>query len=184
MKYLLFVYGNYNEHPFILKNIAKLLSDVSSVDVKYQFGDSGAIYHFSSLMKTGEIKKKITEPLQQLTAMYFMVPFNKNVNFYIDDKKIQNHLFNETVNTDNLSDSIKVEYNLDDIKNDIISVESDEFISGLSEFLGVDLSRFINEEDDCLDVLTLDEILDKINENGIESLTVTEKIILDEYSKG
>jgi tRNA threonylcarbamoyladenosine modification (KEOPS) complex Cgi121 subunit len=112
-----------------------------------------------------------------------MVPFNKNFNFYIDDNKIQSHLFNETVNTDNLSDSIKVEYNLDDIKNDIISVESDEFINGLSEFLGVDLSRFMKEED-CEDVPTLDEILDKINENGVESLTVIEKILLDEYSKG
>ena len=183
MKYLLFVYGNYNEHPFVVKNIAKLLSEVSSIDVKYQFGDTGAIYHFSSLMKTSEIKKKITEPLQQLTAMYFLVPFNKNVNFYIDDKKVQSHLFDETVNSDNLSDSIKVGYNLEDIKNDIISVENEEFINGLSEFLGVDLSRFMKEEE-CEEVPSLDEILDKINTEGFESLTTTEKLLLDEYSQG
>jgi transcriptional regulator with XRE-family HTH domain len=77
-----------------------------------------------------------------------------------------------------------VEYNLDDIQNDIISVENEEFINGLSEFLGVDFSRFMKAEEDCQDVPTLDEILDKINENGVESLTVTEKILLDEYSKG
>jgi hypothetical protein len=31
---------------------------------------------------------------------------------------------------------------------------------------------------------TLNEILDKINECGFESLTTTEKLLLDEYSKG
>lgn len=182
MKYLLFVYGNYDEHPFIPKNIAKLLTEVASFDVKYQFGKTGAIYHFSSLMKTNEIKKKISSPLQKLTAMYFMVPFNKNVNFYFDDQKIQNHLLSDTVDTDKLSDELKLDYTLNEIEDDIISVESDEFINDLSKFLGVDLSRFM-EDEDCEEVPNLNDILDKINEYGIESLTLTEKIILDEYSK-
>jgi hypothetical protein len=82
-----------------------------------------------------------------------------------------------------LSDSIKLDYNLEDIQNDIISVQSEEFINGLSDFLGVDLSRFMKEEE-CEEVPSLDEILDKINTEGFESLTTTEKLLLDEYSKG
>jgi hypothetical protein len=75
-----------------------------------------------------------------------------------------------------------VDYSLDDIQNDIISVQSEEFINGLSEFLGVDLSRFMKEEE-CEEVPSLDQILDKINTEGFESLTTTEKLLLDEYSK-
>ncbi len=41
MKYLLFVYGNYSEHEFVLKGIAKILGTIACNDVKYQYGDSG-----------------------------------------------------------------------------------------------------------------------------------------------
>jgi len=184
MKYLLFVYGNYDEHPFVIKNIAKLLTEVSSTDVKYQFGSSGAIYHFTTIMKISEVKKKISEPLQKLTAMYFMVPFNKNVNFYIDDKKIENHLFSSTDTPDNLSEGNTLEYNLSDLDKDLTSMTNDFFIQNLSEFIGVDLNKLVEGMDNLEETPTLNEILDKINECGFESLTTTEKILLDEYSKG
>jgi hypothetical protein len=184
MKYLLFVYGNYDEHPFVIKNIAKLLSEVSSTDVKYQFGGSGAIYHFTTVMKGSEVKKKISEPLQQLTAMYFMVPFNKNVNFYFDDKKIENHLFQTTDTPDNLSEIEPLEYKLSELDGDLASLTNDLFIQNLSDFIGVDLNRLVEGIENLKEKPTLNEILDKINECGFESLTETEKIILDEYSKG
>jgi len=61
---------------------------------------------------------------------------------------------------------------------------NDFFIQNLSEFIGVDLNKLVEGMDNLEETPTLNEILDKINECGFESLTTTEKILLDEYSKG
>jgi len=186
MKYLLFVYGNYSGNEFVLKGIAKLLSSIACNDVKYQYGDSGGIFHFTTLEKPGKVKKKLGEQLQGFSAMYFLVPFNKNVNFYIGDPKVENHLFTQSEETDNMSESPKLEYNLEDIQDEMSDIDIEVFMKNLSNFVGVDLTQIEVEEEEVQIVKekTLDEILDKINECGIESLTQTEKQLLDEYAKG
>jgi hypothetical protein len=184
MKYLLFVYGNYSEHEFVLKGIAKLLGTIACNDVKYQYGDSGGIFHFTTLEKPGKVKKKLGAQLQGFSAMYFLVPFNKNVNFYIGDPKVETHLFTQSEETDNMSESGKLEYNLEDIQDEMYDIE--DFMKNLSNFVGVDLTQ-IEVDEEQVEIVrekTLDEILDKINECGIESLTNTEKQLLDEYAKG
>ena len=186
MKYLLFVYGNYSGNEFVLKGIAKLLSSIACNDVKYQYGDSGGIFHFTTLEKPGKVKKKLGEQLQGFSAMYFLVPFNKNVNFYIGDPKVETHLFTQSEETDNMSESPKLEYNLEDIQDEMSDIDIEVFMKNLSNFVGVDLTQIEVEEEEVQIVKekTLDEILDKINECGIESLTQTEKQLLDEYAKG
>jgi hypothetical protein len=186
MKYLLFVYGNYSEHNYILKGIAKLLSSVACNDVKYQYGESGGIFHFTTLEKPGKLKKTIGQKLRDVSAMYFLVPFNKNVNFYIGDPKVETHLFNQTEDTDNMSESPKLEYKLEDVQDEISEMDFEVFMKNLSNFIGADLANIEVDETEVQVVKekTLDEILDKINECGIESLTKTEKQLLDEYAKG
>jgi hypothetical protein len=116
--------------------------------------------------------------------MYFLVPFNKNVNFYIGDPKVETHLFSQE--TDNMSDSNKVEYNLEDIQSEMSDIDMEVFMKNLSNFIGVDLTQIEVDEQQVQigKEKTLDEILDKISECGIESLTETEKQLLDEYAKG
>ena len=63
MKYLLFVYGNYSEHEFVLKGIAKLLGTVACNDVKYQYGESGGIFHFTTLEKPAKVKRTLGDQL-------------------------------------------------------------------------------------------------------------------------
>lgn len=186
MKYLLFVYGNYSEHEFVLKGIAKILGTIACNDVKYQYGDSGGIFHFTTLEKPGKVKKTLGEQLQGFSAMYFLVPFNKNVNFYIGDPKVETHLFSQSKDTDNMSDSNKVEYNLEDMQSEMSDIDMEVFMKNLSNFIGVDLTQIEVDEEQVQigKEKTLDEILDKISECGIESLTETEKQLLDEYAKG
>ena len=184
MKYLLFVYGNYSEHEFVLKGIAKLLGSVACNDIKYQYGDSGGIFHFTTLEKPAKVKKTIKEQISGFSAMYFLVPFNKNVTFYIGDPKVETHLF--TQDTDNMSDSNKVEYNLEDMQSEMSDIDMEVFMKNLSNFIGVDLTQ-IEVDEEQVEIVrekTLDEILDKISECGIESLTEIEKQLLDEYAKG
>jgi len=186
MKYLLFVYGDYSKHKFVLKGIAKLLGTIACNDVKYQYGDAGGIFHFTTLEKPGKVKKTLSEQLKGFSAMYFLVPFNKNVNFYIGDPQVETHLFNQTEETDNMSEFGKLEYNLEDIQDEISDINMEVFMKNLSNFIGTDLNQ-IEVDEEQVQVgreKTLDEILDKISECGIESLTQTEKQLLDEYAKG
>jgi hypothetical protein len=186
MKYLLFVYGNYSEHEFVLKGIAKLLGTVACNDVKYQYGESGGIFHFTTLEKPAKVKRTLGDQLRGFSAMYFLVPFNKNVNFYIGDPKVETHLFTQSEETDNMSDSPKLEYNLEDVESEMSDIDMEVFMKNLSNFIGVDLTKIEVDEtqQEIVKEKTLDEILDKINECGIESLTKTEKQLLDEYAKG
>ena len=184
MKYLLFVYGNYSEHDYVLKGIAKLLGNFACNDIKYQYGDAGGIFHFTTLEKPAKVKKTIKEQISGFSAMYFLVPFNKNVTFNISDPQVETHLF--TQETDNMSDSIKTEYNLEEMREEMSDIDIEVFMKNLSNFVGVDLTQ-IEVDEQQVQIgreKTLDEILDKINECGIESLTETEKQLLDEYAKG
>ena len=185
MKYLLFVYGNYSNHQYVLKQIAKTIGTIACKDVKYQFGETGAIYHFSTLEKPSKVKKTLSGSLTILSAMYFLVPFNKNVNFYIGDPKVENHLFTKSEETDNMSVDMDLEYNLEDMQSEMSDINMEVFMKNLSNFIGVDLTQ-IEVDEEQVEIVrekTLDEILDKIGECGIESLTKTEKQLLDEYAK-
>jgi predicted metalloenzyme YecM len=95
-------------------------------------------------------------------------------------------LFTQSEETDNMSESPKLEYNLEDIQDEMSDIDMEVFMKNLSNFIGVDLSQIEVDEEQVQIVKekTLDEILDKINECGIESLTQTEKQLLDEYAKG
>jgi Golgi nucleoside diphosphatase len=103
--------------------------------------------------------------------MYFLVPFNKNVNFYIGDPKVETHLFTQTEETDNMSESPKLEYNLEDMQSEMSDIDMEDFMKNLSNFIGVDLTQ-IEVDEEQVEIVrekTLDEILDKISECGIES---------------
>jgi len=186
MKYLLCDNRYSSEHEFVLKGIAKLLITVACNDVKYQYGESGGIFHFTTLEKPAKVKRTLGDQLRGFSAMYFLVPFNKNVNFYIGDPKVETHLFTQSEETDNMSESPKLEYNLEDIQDEMSDIDIEVFMKNLSNFVGVDLTQIEVDEEEVQIVKekTLDEILDKINECGIESLTQTEKQLLDEYAKG
>jgi len=87
--------------------------------------------------------------------------------------------------------SIDSESKKDDSKNITIDVEAEKQkrLNDLKN-LSIDFMmpmfdpKYINHDEDIVVVEpTVDEILDKINENGIESLTSKEKEILDNYGK-
>jgi hypothetical protein len=64
-------------------------------------------------------------------------------------------------------------------------IDMEVFMKNLSNFVGFDLTK-IEVDEEQVEIVrekTLDEILDKISECGVESLTETEKQLLDEYAK-
>jgi hypothetical protein len=175
MKYLLFVYGEYGEKENHIQLIADFIAPSCTNNIiKYQHGPAGAIYHFESEVDSKKLGKFLENTITDLTAMFFLVPVNDDVMISVDDD-IMSHLFN-------LSD--KTESGLD-VDNFYENPEKNEdFIDLVNKFalhMEQEVANLIKKQ---VEPLTLDQILDKILEEGIDNLTDNEKQKLDEYSKG
>ena len=174
MKYLLFVYGEYGEKENHIQLIADFIAPSCTNNIiKYQHGAAGAIYHFESDVETKKLGKFLENTITDLTAMFFLVPVNDEVMISVDDD-IMSHLFD-------LSD--KTESGLD-VDNFYENPEKNEdFIDLVNKFalhMEQEVANLIKKQ---VEPLTLDQILDKILEEGIDNLTDNEKQKLDEYSK-
>jgi hypothetical protein len=90
------------------------------------------------------------------------------------DQEIYNHLFDD-VNSGNTETEKKIQIDF----SESALLEDSEMTESLNRVFDLLFKTPKKAER----VLSLDDILDKINENGIDSLTQIEKQKLDEYSK-
>lgn len=172
MKYLLFVYGDYNEKDNHVELIAEFLTpNCINNSIKYQHGPAGAIYHFESKIDSKKLGKFLENTITDLTAMFFLVPVTDEVMISVDDD-IMSHLFDLSDNKSDVKNLFKTEEN-----------NSEEFVDLVNKFALYMEQEVANLAKTQVEPLTLDEILDKILENGFENLTDNEKKQLNEYSK-
>jgi hypothetical protein len=174
MKYLLFVYGEYGEKENHIQLIADFIAPSCTNNIiKYQHGAAGAIYHFESDVDTKKLGKFLENTITDLTAMFFLVPVNDDVMISVDDD-IMSHLFN-------LSDNAEGDLGVGNFYEN--PEKNEDFIDLVNKFalhMEQEVSNLIKKQ---VEPLTLDQILDKILEKGIDNLTDNEKQKLDEYSK-
>jgi hypothetical protein len=105
--------------------------------------------------------------------MFFLVPVNDDVMISVDDN-IMSHLFN-------LSDNAEGDLGVGNFYEN--PEKNEDFIDLVNKFalhMEQEVSNLIKKQ---VEPLTLDQILDKILEKGIDNLTDNEKQKLDEYSK-
>lgn len=166
MKYLLFVFAKHekNQEKFV-KVIAEDITVVSdSPEVNFYFGPESIIYSFSSNENPKDLKEFFDILLASLGIVYFMTPFEPDKMSYWIDPEIEKTLLKHDKTTDSI--------NFDDEK--LIKVQ--ELLFGKT-----------NSENDVIvskpKLSSLDELLDKIIDCGIDSLTAQEKNLLNEYSK-
>jgi hypothetical protein len=151
-------------------NIGGELSKImSSNQIKYMFGDRHAIYHFASDFSTNEID----DFLCLVSAEYgdfnfFLTQKSKNLASNFDEDNLLHLLTLRNTNKKKQTPPKKIEFNLE--------------IGGGEEFSRMTdtIMKFLPKKE-C--ELTMDELLDKIGSEGINSLTKEEKSKLDEYSK-
>lgn len=174
MKYILFIYrcdDNKNKTEFVGGIANELSPIVKSDEIKFVFGDTNAVYHFETEMSFPELTiylDLVSKDFDDFT--YFLIPKGRNFASNIEKQNLH-HLMDLYPNKKKrkskkgLFELPKIELNEEEfIKNYLSSIDYKE-----------------KNEDICN--LTLDEILDKIIDNGINSLTKSEKNKLDEYSK-
>lgn len=171
MNYLLFVYHNEDmKTPDVTtKNIGAELSKImSSNQVKFMFGEKHSIYHFASDFSLDEIDDFLCLVSAEFEDFnYFLTQKTKNVKSNFDQDNLLHLLTLRNTNSRKQTPPRSFEFKLD--------VGGDEFARIAENIMGLLPKKGCE--------LTMDELLDKINDQGINSLTEEEKNKLDEYSK-
>tara|TARA_R110000868_G_scaffold11055_2_gene54274 strand:+ start:239 stop:886 length:648 start_codon:yes stop_codon:yes gene_type:complete len=179
--YMLFIYGDFSESENLIQELSgQMLTLVSSPFLKYTYGEFGVVFHFRSNELFSELKEYVDMVLNDITEQYFLIETTANG----VDIKMAKKLKKDFLNVD---DDAKKE----ETKTGEINIESklnerrEELRNFTFEFLmPEDLSSILQTDTEYKVVEpTVDEILEKITEEGIESLTETEKEILDNYGK-
>lgn len=180
-EYLLFIFGNFDEFENLAEDISgQFLPAVSSSFLKFTYGQFGVVYHFRSNETFSDLKEYVNMVLNELTDQYFLIELSNKYDINMD-KKIKKDFMN--IDGDNKKDEIKnITIDVDAEKekrlNELKSLSFD-FMMPIFD------TKYLNnkEEDVIYKEPSVDEILDKITETGIESLTEEEKSILDNYGK-
>jgi hypothetical protein len=175
--YMLFLFGDFSDLESITQELSmQFLPFVTSPYLKYTYGEFGVVFHFRSGETFTDLKEYVDMSLNEIVDQYYLMEATKNVDIKMDRKLKKDFL--------NIDGEVKKEQP----KTGTIDVESkvrerrEELKNFTFEFmLPMDLNFNPKKEPDYLP--TVDEILDKISEKGIETLTEKEKEILDNYGK-
>lgn len=178
-KYMLFIFGDFTEMENFIEDISyQLVTVVSSKFLKFNYGEFGMTLHFRTKESFEDLKEYIDMCLDDLVDQYYLIEATENVAIKMD-RKLKKDFLN--------IDGVKVENKNKEIDIEKLSEEKRNKISGMMDFI-MPLSKNIFDfpmKFKVPQVLkpTTDEILDKILEKGIESLTTEEKQILDNHGK-
>lgn len=176
--YMLFIFGDFDEQETLATNLSsQLLTVVSSPFLKFTYGEYGVVFHFRSKEVFSDLKEYIDMGISEITEQYFLMEVTNNVDIKMP-RKLKKDFLNidgEEKKKENKTGEINVESKLRERKEELRNFTF-EFL------MPTDFNQMVQKnEPDYLP--TVDEILDKISENGIESLTEKEKEILDNYGK-
>jgi len=173
MNFLLFVYHieDMKTPDETTANIGAELSKImSSNQIKYMFGDKHAIYHFASDFSIGEIDDFLCLVSAEYDNFnFFLTQKNKNLASNFDEDNLFHLLTLRNTNKKKQTPPKKIEFNLE-------QTQGGEEFSRMADTI----MKFLPKKE-C--ELTMDELLDKISSQGIDSLSEEEKSKLDEYSK-
>jgi hypothetical protein len=181
-KYFLILFAKFGPNNKLLTDILSQFSQImTSSYLKFQEGDDFVIVHFETdetLKNTREFCRLV---LDDTVRDYVLFPNNKNVYLSLPDDR-KEHLLDLEMETFDCEDDIDnpIDFNLDyDEEDDILSEIYKK--NGKKHPLEHLLTALNNQQEKQP---SLDELLDKIQNNGLESLTKKEKELLYDYSKG
>jgi len=175
--YMLFLFGDFSDLESITQELSiQFLPFVTSPYLKYTYGEFGVVFHFRSGETFTDLKEYVDMSLNEIVDQYYLMEATKNVDIKMD-RKLKKDFLNidgETKKEQPKTGTIDVESKVRERKEELRNFTF-EFM------LPMDINFNPKKEPDYLP--TVDEILDKISEKGIETLTEKEKEILDNYGK-
>ena len=173
MNYLLFVYyDNTIEDSEIITNeiASQIAGQMTSKEAKFMFGDKHAIFHFSSDLNMEDMGEWIDIIHDDIRGFqYFLTPKPRSTASNMPKDNLD-HLLSLK------KSKIKKTPPVFEPKRKFINFDTGKEFHDIADFI-LNLKR----PEVCN--LTLDELLDKMVDEGIESLSEIERKKLEEYSK-
>jgi hypothetical protein len=170
MNYLLFVYydDTVENSEEKTNQIAGQISDVmTSKEIKFMFGDKHAIFHFASDLSLSEMGELMNIISFEITGFEFFLTQKTKYNFSNFPEENVEHLLSLRKTKTKKHTPVPPR---------VIKYEERENFYDIADFI-----LNIKRPEVCN--LTLDELLDKMVDQGIDSLSDIEKKKLEEYSK-
>jgi len=170
-KYLLTVFGEF-ETKEMCQNVALSITPiVDSPNLKFQHSKGVLLFHFSSEIPKEEIYEYVKGVLYGVTESFILTTITDDVSVSMPED-IYNHLFD----LESANGEIDMKLDMTRIKNnlDFMEQEEDDLVALLLEEM---------RENSAIKKPSLDQILDKVLTNGMESLSSFEKDTLETYSK-
>lgn len=180
MKYIIFIFGGMEKQDeFVNLLCDNIILNIKVDYIKFFYGDTSCVFTFKSEETFDDVSKSVTKILQNVKVSYFLLPYSDfEINVKIDEETLE-HLFGKELDEE-----------LPDL-DEMDLVEPQTFFSRLDEALA-NLREEDLDNDMDIDILpllkkkkpvkTLDEILDQISQNGVNSLSDEDKQLLDKYS--
>lgn len=163
MRYLIFLIGlDVNSK----REFDDCLKSLPYSKMKYIHAIDGCVIHLETDVTTDVIKSKITEITEKFFCWYFLTEFPEKMTCNLKDDDAR-YLFDLDYDVD--EDEVEFDFNFieeeedDDDDNDLVQMLKDKFSVKRIE-------------------PTLDEILDKITQKGVSSLSFQEQAILKNYN--
>lgn len=167
-----------DEESFVIPNAEEITLCAETDNIKYYFNDSVSIYTFETKKDFKYLKDSLGWLFEDLEIEHILLPYDEdNMNIFLP-KHVTKHIFPTYNSRSSLSDSIQP---FDDDEESFKEfIESQGFLSDY------------DDDEDEIDILfkqirkkkiPLNQILDKIVDYGINTLTEEEKRTLQTYSK-
>jgi hypothetical protein len=173
-KYLLSLHGDF-ESKDMCKDIAAAITPiVDSPHLKFSYRKNNLLFCFESEVEQQELNSYIEGSLFGLFTYYILSVVDDNLSVCMDEGT-KGHLF------DVQNDSEDVDMRIDMKKEMYFPDESAFYIEGDEDTTFIE--SILNDLKGRLRKPSLDEILDKIRDEGMESISQYEKDILDNFGK-
>jgi len=167
-KYLLTVFGNFELEQ--CEKIAHCLEPIiDSTHLKFQYRSGVIIFHFASEIQLEDIHEFVELTSHELYDSFILTEYNENVSVFMTEDMKQ-HLFDLETETEGA-----ITFDLEPENQEWTFDDED----GEDDIM-TDLMKQVKKN---LQLPTLDQLLDKVVEHGVDSLTPYEKATLDNYSQ-
>jgi len=185
-KYILFVFAKNDNPKEFTEQIAEELCVISDTpNLNFYFGPESSVFTISTLDSYEDVKDYVDMILGVGEIMYVLLPYTSDKLSYGLPEKISKHLFNDGISDFMSEKSLGSEPNEFEVRKMIQEQIRDNFNLNIENFY------FEYDEDEWSDIdeiknkqrsPSLDELLEKIKEKGLNSLTEKELSQLNKYS--
>ena len=169
-KYFLILLGDFKSEEFC-KDVALTITPlVDSPQLKFQHSNGALIFHFASEVDQTEMYEFLSVSFFELVSSFILTENTDNLSLYMPEDA-KTHL----LDLENASGDVSI--NIDLSKPNFFEDKFDE--EDEADFMALVLNRV----KDKIKKPSLDQLLEKVGNKGVESLTPFEKDTLDAYSK-